>query len=56
MFHGLVCHFELIFGHMTIKKCDFCEVEGSMFHVVIMNCRLIFCFLSNPKCDFFEVD
>ena len=31
MFQGLPFHFELIFGLLTIAKCEFVEVENSMF-------------------------
>ena len=31
MFQGLACHFELIFGLLTIPKCELGEVEKAMF-------------------------
>ena len=31
MFHLLACHFELIFGLLTIPKCDFVEVDKAFF-------------------------
>ena len=55
-FHGLVCHFEAIFGLLTSKKCDFSEIVKAMFHMVARHCVLIFCLLSRPKCNLGEAD
>ena len=45
MFQGLASQFELIFGLLTIQKCEFGEVEKAIFQVVARHCELIF-FLS----------
>jgi len=31
MFQGFACHFELIFGILTIPKCNLSEIEKAMF-------------------------
>jgi len=42
MFEGLACNFELIFGLLTIQKCNLGEVEKGMFHGLVWHFLPIF--------------
>jgi len=42
MFQGVACHFELIFGFLTIPKFDLGEFEKAMFQGFEWHSELIF--------------
>ena len=42
MFQGLACHFELIFGLLTIPKCDLGDIEKAMFQGLEWHSQFIF--------------
>ena len=55
MFKRLVSHFELIFGLLTIPKCDLLEVQKEMFERFAWYFQNIFALWSSQKCDLGEV-
>jgi len=55
MFEGLACHFELIFGLLTIPKCDLLDVEKAMFQGLACKSQLIFGLWTSTKCDLGEL-
>jgi len=54
MIQGIACHFELIFGLLTIKKCYLSEFEKAMFQVVARHSETIFSLLNTIKCGLCE--
>jgi len=51
----LACHFEFIFGYLTIPKCDLVEFEKPVFLKLESLLKLIFGHWNSPKCDFGEL-
>jgi len=54
MFQEFPCHFELIYGFLTIPKCDFVEVEKGLFQGQVWHFQPIFGLWDSPKYDFGE--
>ena len=52
MFHVPPCHFELIFGLLTIRKCDFFEIEEALFQGHAWHFQTFFGLRTSLKCDF----
>jgi len=55
MFEGLVSDLEIIFGLLTIPKCELIEVEIPKFQGLAWQFQLIFGHWTNPKCELDEV-
>jgi len=48
-------HFELIFGMLTITKCDYAEFEITIFQVFAWHIQVIIGPCASIKCDLGEV-